>query len=152
MGCVGLRSVTGSPDMIKFSIKCSFCGNSFLRDRRHINESKKLGTKSYCSQACLSKSRSKQIFVVCANPSCLNRFEKSLRDVTENNYCSRSCAVSVNNSKYPKRPLLVKKCVNCGKEFVRREKYCSSYCGRIAYIIPKEYVLKSIREFYEKNG
>lgn len=138
--------------MIKSSIICSFCGKNFLRDRRHINESQKLGAKAYCSPVCLSKDRMRQASVICSNPKCLNKFNKSVSDITKNNYCSRSCAVSVNNAKNPKRPLLIKKCANCGKEFIRREKYCSPYCGRSVHLISKEYILKSIREFHEKNG
>lgn len=60
------------------------------------------------------------------------------------NYCSSSCAASVNNRQYPKRsksPEWLKKyprwpkmkCGTCGKEFDNRNSiYCSNECGRLA--------------------
>lgn len=67
-------------------------------------------------------------------------------------YCSMTCAAIVNNTKYPKRPGLVKQCAYCGKNFVSRKKYCSRPCKDKGTQINKETLLKQIRAFFKKEG
>lgn len=44
-------------------------------------------------------------------------------------YCSRSCAATVNNRKYPKRTDEITYCPICGKQKVKQNKTCSYDCG-----------------------
>lgn len=90
----------------------------------------------------------------CSRPGCLitfNRVPSQVKKV-KNLYCSRSCAASVNNKKYPKRIALVKKCKICNKEFVNNKDYCSRKCGDLGKIISREKIITLIQEFCFKNG
>lgn len=66
-------------------------------------------------------------------------------------YCSRSCAVTVNNSKFPKKIAKRGNCGICGKEFKGIKQYCSKRCKWQAQIIGKEILSSWIIEFYAKN-
>lgn len=86
-------------------INCSFCGSIVYRDLRSFNESLRNGWKIFCSPLCLASSRKKQVIIKCNNFSCQKPFETSR---TSSKYCSRSCAVSVNNKIYPKKSAVIK--------------------------------------------
>jgi len=92
------------------------------------------------------------IILTCENSKCKNRFERKPSGISPHNYCSRSCAVTVNNTKFPKNPGVRKKCAVCEKEFVSLKKYCSTKCQAIGQTIPKEKLIKLIQDFYFKNG
>ena len=135
-------------------VKCAFCGKKFFKTAGRVNEAKKFGWKTYCSIVCQSKTRNKQQLLKCSNPKCNNTFKRQPSDIHSffNAYCSRSCAASVNNSKFPKRQAKVKKCNYCHKEFRGKGKeYCSRKCKDKAQIISKEELYKQIKEFYKKN-
>ena len=67
-------------------------------------------------------------------------------------YCSRSCAVSINNSKFPKRPAVRKICSFCGKKFISRKKYCSTECKNEGQATSKEVIIEKIKNFYAETG
>ncbi len=68
------------------------------------------------------------------------------------NFCSRSCAASINNSKFPKRKAKIKICEYCGKEFKGDgEKYCSKKCKDQTQIISKGEILRQIKDFYKRK-
>jgi len=64
--------------------------------------------------------------VTCDNKDCTKEFNKYPYQIkkTNANYCSRSCAVSENNRKYPKRSLQGG-CKNCDKLISSDRTYCS---------------------------
>ncbi|MDI6591675.1 MAG: hypothetical protein QME61_01930 [Patescibacteria group bacterium] len=79
--------------------------------------------------------------LVCANPKCRKRFYRPIGKIekVKMSFCSRSCAASVNNSKFSKRKVKIKKCIYCNKEFKGdSEKYCSRECKDKAQTISKE--------------
>ena len=63
--------------------------------------------------------------VICEN--CDKKFTKRLVDIkkTKHNFCSRSCAASVNNRKYPKRHN-EGFCATCGAPVPKRRSYCDN--------------------------
>lgn len=96
----------------------------------------------------------KKFLLMCSKPGCNNtfiRFERELKKV-DKTYCSRSCAVSINNKKYPKRVALTKRCKICGKIFVNNKDYCSRKCGDTDKTITKEEIISLIKKFYLDNG
>ncbi len=97
--------------------------------------------------------KSNGITLVCSRPNCGNVFYRKVSDLRcVSYYCSRSCAVTVNNTKFPKHPGVRKKCEFCNKEFVSRKRYCSAKCHSDSQIVPKEVILHGIQEFYKANG
>ena len=140
--------------MKRFLVKCDQCKEIIYRSRGRINESKKFGWKTYCSFKCQYNAKNKQQVVKCSNPKCTSIFKRQASDIkkSKNVYCSRSCAASVNNYKFPKRPALRKMCKFCKKQFISREKYCSVECKNKDQIITKEEVIKRIKDFYIKTG
>lgn len=137
-------------------IICATCGKTFFRSVGRVNEVKKFGWKQYCSRECQGQAKWKRITKVCANPNCRKAVSHKLSEFKKSKsgriFCSRSCAVSVNNSEFPKRKRRVKKCNYCNKEFTGKGKeYCSKKCKDKAQIIPKEEISKQIKEFYKRN-
>ena len=68
----------------------------------------------------------------CSNPACTNICYRSPSEVAKvvKSYCSRSCAVTVNNRMSPKRIKKVKKCdrAGCSKVISISLKCCSRAC------------------------
>jgi len=136
-------------------IYCTTCERPFFRTTHRVNESIKLGHRSYCSKECESKSRLKRKTLVCENVKCGKFFERQYNDILSYNYCSRSCAASVNNEKFPKRGLGYRICVknDCKIKFKGSNKYCSKQCRedmRRSY--SQEDVLFKIKSVYKKYG
>lgn len=109
-------------------VNCQNCHKKFWKYKGHINENLKLGHNFYCSKKCLSEYNKQGRTLTCENPLCSEEFYRAPKDIMPHNYCSSSCAATVNNQRYPKWPK--RYCAKCGKEFKNREsKYCSSKCG-----------------------
>jgi hypothetical protein len=93
--------------------------------------------------------------LVCANSKCKKKFYRPINGINKegSNFCSRSCAAQINNSKYPKRKAPIKKCLHCGKTFkaTKQKLYCSRKCKNKAQIISAEKILIKIKEFYKNN-
>lgn len=138
--------------VVLLPVTCSCCSKFFLRASRRIVESKKFKWKVFCSPKCLADSRKNGKYLICDNPKCSKKFYRAHKDISQHNFCSRSCAISINNSKFPKNPGIRRKCAYCGKEFVSRKKYCSSACHSNRQFIGKEELLKRIKKFYKENG
>jgi len=143
-------------------VGCKFCDKLFLRDTRHHNETLKLGHNWYCSRLCSYEYRKTGREIVCENGICKKRFYRALNDILNHNYCSTSCAATVNNQKYPKRFPLKRSCKECGREFrSRKSKYCSNKCGwsalhnnrgHIAAKYTSEEIQETIKKLAEKLG
>ncbi len=90
----------------------------------------------------------------CSNPGCGNVFlrRQSQVKLVKYLYCSRSCAVTVNNKRFPKRHKLWGTCVVCGKKCNSDQMYCSRKCRAQEQTMSKEDILEQIREFYQANG
>lgn len=138
--------------MAKSWVNCYVCSKDFLKDNRHINQNKKLGHKFYCSTKCQSSFKNKRVTFYCENPSCGKEFRKRNCEIMKHNYCSRSCAVSVNNVKFPKKIAVIRKCAFCNSNFFRQGIYCSIKCSAIARSITNKEVLNRIKKFYKENG
>ncbi|MBI4039275.1 hypothetical protein HY388_00415 [Candidatus Daviesbacteria bacterium] len=135
-------------------VKCDRCKKIILRSQGRINEGKKFDWNIYCSLECISKARNKQKALICTNPSCGKIFKRQLKELknARSYYCSRSCAATINNSRFPKRHAVIKMCGYCNKEFKGREKYCSKACKNAGQIIVKEIIIEQIQSFYKKTG
>ena len=65
--------------------------------------------------------------------TCRKQFKKSFKEIkkTNNNFCSKSCAATYNNKKFPKRKKLKKTCLTCGAILSKNEiKFCTRECGQ----------------------
>jgi len=114
---------------------CSVCGKILERRLNWILENERYGYKTYCSKKCQSKGKTTKVQCVCANPRCKKEFSRELNDVSPHNYCSRSCAVAINNVLYPKR----KKITTTRTPTPRISKYT------------KESIISEINHFFQEN-
>ncbi len=108
---------------------CANCKKPIYRSTGRINENIKFEWNSYCSKKCLSQSRTKKILLVCEN--CSRCFQRIPSKISPHNYCSKSCATIVNNTKNPNKKAKFKTCIKCGKQFKKSTgnlKYCSIKC------------------------
>lgn len=101
---------------------------------------------------CSARSRQNRKILVCENPFCGKKFQRTPGSISRHNYCSCSCAVTVSNIKHPRNPGIVKKCAFCGKDFKSRKKYCSRPCKDKGSTIPAEELIFKIRTFVKKCG
>jgi hypothetical protein len=134
--------------MVNVALNCSYCDEELYRNLNHATENINLGYKSYCSTDCLSTNRKRRKQIQCENPKCGKLFERIISGISAHNYCSRSCSVSVNNTKFPKNPAVRKTCAFCHKTFISREKYCSVNCKNQDHTMPAETILERIKLFH----
>lgn len=135
-------------------ISCAFCGKKFFRPRGRFNEAEKFGWKQYCSRKCQNQFRVTGIRKKCGNPNCQKVIFRKLKEFKKSKsgriFCSSSCAASVNNSKFPKRKAIIKKCVYCNKEFKGdAKKYCSNKCKNKDQTLTEKEISEQIQEFYK---
>lgn len=79
-------------------------------------------TSKYCSINCLNKVRRSNLNRTCFNKDCQKEFSVEKKS-DKKKYCSRSCAVKVNNRISPKRDL-EGRCFTCKKAITSSHKYC----------------------------
>ncbi|MDD5144623.1 MAG: hypothetical protein PHW72_00595 [Candidatus Pacebacteria bacterium] len=138
-------------------IFCATCKKPFFRSTGRYNESLKLSWKTFCSKKCQSEHKKKRKILTCEN--CGKSFERVLNDISNHNYCSQSCAATINNKNHPKKRSEFKKCLTCGRLFPKslNQKFCSLGCrrlgnvgrrGKIGYYTP-ENIIKIINDFFE---
>lgn len=134
-------------------LHCTFCKKALTRTEARVNEAKKFGWKPYCSFTCQGKALSNRAIFQCARSNCNKKFFR-----TPNNtrsvalYCSRRCAVIVNNIKFPKRKALIRRCLSCDKEFKSNSAYCSVPCKTKDQIISSEEICEQIKDFHHTHG
>lgn len=134
-------------------VTCSCCSKGFLKDNRHINENIKLGNNFYCSSLCQYSFKNKQKELFCDNKGCNNKFKRATHSISPYNYCSRSCAVAVNNSLFPKRIAKVRLCEYCKKRmFTYGRTYCSVKCRGKDQAITGEEIIDQIKTFFKEHG
>lgn len=133
---------------------CTYCSKKFLKDNRHINENIKLGNNFYCSAKCQYTFKNKQINFKCENPTCTNTFKRAPNDISPHNFCSRSCAATINNKKFPKKikKIIKMNCRFCKKIMFKKQKYCSVNCRIKVNAITEEKIVNRIRNFYSNTG
>lgn len=136
------------------NVKCDLCGTIFEKENRRVNESLKRGWNIFCSKKCQNQAKTKRRLFNCGNHKCDKTFMREPSEVSPSGicFCSRSCAVSVNNSKYPKRNAIVRSCPNCKGSFTGERKYCSKKCLYDATHISKEKIIEEVSLFFRKNG
>lgn len=132
------------------AVTCCWCGSDFPKDTRYINENKRLGHKFYCSIYCQSRFKNKQKELICGN--CEATFKKKLSQVYLHNFCSRSCAATLNNSKYPKRTSIQRRCGYCNECSKKKSRYCSQVCKSKALSMSGDQIIQQLKEFYSNSG
>lgn len=75
---------------------CSFCKKEFRRKRALLSISLSRSSKLFCSQKCLHQSHRQDIKISCKN--CGIEILRSQSELSKNNFCSRSCAATFNNT------------------------------------------------------
>ncbi|TSC89027.1 MAG: hypothetical protein G01um10142_546 [Parcubacteria group bacterium Gr01-1014_2] len=137
-------------------VRCSRCKKGYFKYVGHVKENIKLGHNFFCSHECMSNFHKTGKWLECENQLCKKKFYRPSNDILEHNYCSRSCAVKVNNLRYPKWPK--RYCVECGAEFKNRDsEYCSLKCGYMqngkrTLKYTKEEPINLIRKYFKKNN
>ena len=132
-------------------ITCTYCNKVLPRYIHWIKLNNNFNYNHYCSLKCSGKNKRRRRNLICLNPKCKNKFSRIPSGISPNNYCSRSCAAIINNTKFPKNPGLRKNCKFCGKAFVSRQKYCSRNCKDRGHVVPKEKIIGWIKEFNKVN-
>lgn len=139
-------------------VNCSNCGKKFLKYYVYVRDNKKLGHGYYCSSKCQFEHRKTGEWLICNNNLCKKSFYKVKNQISNYNFCSRSCAAIVNNKRYPKWPK--RYCAICQKEFKNRySDYCSVKCGYTAtskYRLGKskytrEQIISAVKSFYKEH-
>ena len=135
------------------SIPCAKCGKKIERSNGRVNEAIKFGWKTYCSLECQRTFKNLQITTKCYRDGCNIQVTRSRDQFRKFGviFCSRRCAALINNKKYPRERGVTKICTYCGKSFKSREKYCSRVCKDKAAIIPREELIKMIKDFVSKE-
>ncbi len=124
-------------------VSCKTCSKEIYRAVNKFNENAKFGHNFYCSRECMAVGFRRGRDFLCGNPDCRKKFYKLAKEISEFNYCSRSCAAHVNNKKCPKgiariwasRPAVQKVCrrEECKKVFTGSGRYfCSAQCRFLA--------------------
>jgi len=90
--------------------------------------------------------------LACENPLCRKVFQRRTCEISKHNYCSHSCAVTVNNKTHPRNPGKIKICNYCGIKFKSREKYCSRRCKDLGESISAKDLINQMKDFVKKNG
>ncbi len=155
MGCERSLGRNQFPRPMKtYAVHCITCKKTLFRDKRRINEAIKFGWKTYCSKDCHIKAKSKKQSFFCSNPNCRKTFTRipSTLNRSNNLYCSRGCAVTMNNKLFIKRVAVIKTCLFCGRKFKSRDKYCSVACKNLNQMQTPENIIQLIKDFYEENG
>jgi hypothetical protein len=110
-----------SKDLIAFI--CPICNVVFRRSKKQIQSALWAKAKQiYCSRACASSGLQTKRCVSC-NQCKKNVIKKPSQIHSSVSFCSRSCAVTFNNQKNPKR----KKegvCLGCSESIAAKNKYC----------------------------
>jgi len=82
----------------KLPLKCEYCGNTFYNIKKEINKvinNHRTVKLKYCSVNCKQKGSDTRIHINCKE--CNKQFVRQLSEITEKNFCSRSCAATYNN-------------------------------------------------------
>lgn len=132
-------------------VNCSYCGKEYSKNNRHINENRKFGHNFYCSPLCQYTFKNKRVEFSCEKPGCNKKFKRTPKNISSHNYCSRSCAASINNIRYPKRMEKIRKCICCDSKLYNRGKYCSLICKSNVLTISKEKIIFRIKKFYKAH-
>lgn len=111
-------------------ISCKICAVPIWRSRGRVNENLKFKHGFYCSKKCISLARRNRKLIQCENKRCGKTFDRVQSGVSPHNFCSRSCAVAVNNQRFPKRGIGPRECANnsCKNLVKGWLKYCSAEC------------------------
>jgi len=127
--------------MLKFKVKCDWCGKIFKRETRRINEAQRNNWRQFCSPPCLQKSRLQGKELACDNPNCSKKFYRRRADIkkTTRSFCSHSCRAIVFNLEKGIRGQ--KKCINpdCSNQAPSYKKFCSRECFRNCFKTNKQF-------------
>jgi hypothetical protein len=141
---------------IFIKVNCKNCSKIFLKDKGHYNENLELEHNFYCSRKCESKYKTRKRRVLKCE-SCGKKFERTPHAISPHNYCSHSCAMVINNQKYPRKRLKpkLKKCAVCKKQYRKssgNKKYCSLACRAEAERYKPDELLRIIKNSVKKFG
>lgn len=133
-------------------VRCFNCKKPFYKYKGYVKENLKLGHNFYCSPSCFSERRKTGKWLWCENGLCKKEFYRAKSAILQHNYCSQSCAATVNNYKFPKWP--TRYCKIC-KKVVKREgtPYCSIECGKVGRLkYTREEIVGLVRKYYDETG
>ena len=141
--------------MAKFKkVRCKNCNKIFYRPTGRFNEAVKFGWNQYCSKKCEYKHMTTRKTLSCEN--CGKKFLRQLNNISKHNYCSHSCAATINNKKYDHRRILpsFKICQRCRKEYRKstgNKKYCSLKCRKLATKKSPKDLIEIIKNYVKKE-
>lgn len=126
-----------------------------MRDLWHTRENQKLKHRFFCSQTCSHDFHRRGAIYSCENLDCKNKIYRAQRETSPHNYCSRSCAVKINNKKFPKRGSGPRFCAKngCSARLIGETKYCSKKCREgIRRRFTKQKLIEIIHDLTKKLG
>lgn len=134
-------------------VNCKNCNKVFYRPNGRFNEAIKFGWNQYCSKKCEYKHRTTSKKLSCEN--CGRKMIRTLHAISPHNYCSHSCAMIVNNERYPRKRLKpkLKICLVCGKTYRKssgNKKYCSLACRTEAQRYKPGELIDIIKKYFKK--
>lgn len=114
--------IKGFKSRDEIEIECAGCGCAVLKTKNRIQAAAKNNKSLYCSSSCYHKQRSaiNTVTKSCCNCGQLTTRQLNQLGITLNVFCSRSCSVSYNNKKHPKR-----------KQGIKSPSYC--VCGNVKH-------------------
>jgi hypothetical protein len=141
-------------------INCDYCGDTFERSNGRYNEAIKYNWRQFCSLACQTKAKEKQIEFTCAWKTCGKKCSRIVSEAVKSNklFCSIQCSAKHYGSKVHNEHAHVCKLAGCNNlvsNIDNRKKYCSPQCLKKYQKLSsytKRSVITAIREFYLQNG
>lgn len=133
-------------------VTCSYCGQEFLKDNRHVNENIKLKHNFYCSSKCQYSFKNKQLKLTCENPNCHNTFKRTLSNKSFRNFCSRKCAMIIIGPENGLKHRKYRYCQYCGKKLIGNHQYCSPKCWGQSHTLGRKQLISKLNNLAQKLG
>jgi hypothetical protein len=108
-------------EVIMPELKCNNCNETFIKKK--IDPRSKT---SFCSKKCQSAGQVTKKEVTCK--ACNKIFLKQPAQISENNFCSRSCAAKINNQGVQRNKPKKKSCAVCSTVFETNKNHSSRTC------------------------
>lgn len=136
--------------MKAYLVRCLYCGWQFPKDHGYIYQITKFDHIFYRCFQCGGRPKTGREDLSCENTNCRKKFDRISSDISPHNYCSRSCAATINNTKFPKRIAIIRRCSYCHNRLFKYGRvYCSVKCRGKALAITKEKIINQIKNFFE---
>lgn len=129
-------------EVIMPELKCNNCNETFIKKK--IDPRSKT---SFCSKKCQSAGQVTKKEVTCK--ACNKIFLKQPAQISENNFCSRSCAAKINNQGVQRNKPKKKACAVCSTVFETNKNHSSRTCCEKCFKNSES--IESVEHYVEKG-